>query len=65
MNIFKLNYQYDCMMIYAPEQLEDMLWYFAHPYTVKDKEGKTKYAGEQANFVQACVKTSELIKEGV
>lgn len=52
------------MVLYTPEQLEDMLWYFAHPYTVKDKDGRENHQGEHANFIQACTKTSELIKRG-
>ncbi len=52
------------MALFTPEQLEDMLWYFAHPYTVRGEDGKSKHAGEHANFLQACVKTSELMKRG-
>ncbi len=52
------------MAFYTPEQLEDMLWYFAHPYTVRGEDGESKHAGEHANFLQACVKTSELMKRG-
>lgn len=52
------------MALYTPEQLDDMIWYFAHPYTVKDKDGKNVHVGEQANFQQACMKTGELMKRG-
>ncbi len=40
------------------------LYYFAHPYTVKDKDGRNVFAAEEANFNLCCVRTAELLKRG-
>jgi hypothetical protein len=40
------------------------LWYFAHPYTRKDAEGRYVPAAEAANFQLACVRSGELIRRG-
>ncbi len=40
------------------------LWYFAHPYTCKDKNGNYVQAGEEANFRICCIRSGELMKRG-
>lgn len=52
------------MVLYTPEQLEDMLWYFAHKYTVRDKDGKNNHVGEEANFNLSCIRSGDLLKRG-
>ena len=39
-------------------------WYFAHPYTVKDADGRYVPEGEQANFEIANARAAELLKRG-
>ena len=41
------------------------LWYFAHPYTCKDKDGKYVLGGEEANFHICNVRVAQLIEKGV
>lgn len=41
------------------------LWYFAHPYTVKDNSGNHILAAEQANFQLCCYRSAELLHRGV
>lgn len=40
------------------------LWYFAHPYTCKDKDGNYVPEGEEANFVLCNVRAAELLIRG-
>ena len=40
------------------------LWYFAHPYTVKDADGNYVFEGEEANFRLCCIRAAELLKRG-
>lgn len=40
------------------------LWYFAHPYTCKDKDGNYVPEGEEANFRLANYRAARLIKAG-
>ena len=40
------------------------LYYFAHPYTVKDADGKYVPAGEEANFRLCCFRAGELLRRG-
>ena len=40
------------------------LWYFAHPYTCKDKDGNYVSLGEEANFRLSCMRAGELLKRG-
>jgi len=44
--------------------MKDGLWYFAHPYTVKDRDGKNIYLAEEANFNLCCMRSLELLKIG-
>jgi hypothetical protein len=39
-------------------------WYFAHPYTCKDKVGNYVPAGEEANFRLCCWRSGQLILRG-
>ncbi len=43
---------------------KEKLYYFAHPYTVKDDEGKNIHAVEEANFKICCARAGELLKRG-
>lgn len=40
------------------------LYYFAHPYTVKNENGTVNLTGQEANFNLCCVRSVELIKLG-
>lgn len=40
------------------------LWYFAHPYTCKDKDGNFVPEGEEANFVLCNIRAGELLVRG-
>lgn len=40
------------------------LWYFAHPYTVKDDDRNPIFPAEEANFNLACIRSAELLKRG-
>lgn len=40
------------------------LWYFAHPYTCRDKDGNFVPEGEDANFHICNVRASELLLRG-
>jgi len=40
------------------------LYYFAHPYTVKDKNGNNLHVGEEANFNLCNIRCVELLKRG-
>ena len=40
------------------------LFYFAHPYTCKDADGKYVFAGEEANFRICNIRAGELLKRG-
>jgi len=40
------------------------IWYFAHPYTVKDSEGHYVLEAEEANFRLCNIRAGELIKAG-
>jgi len=40
------------------------LWYFAHPYTVRDNERNVISEGQEANFRLCCQRSAELIKRG-
>lgn len=40
------------------------LWYFAHPYTCKDKDGNFVPAGEEANFNLCNARAAELFLVG-
>lgn len=40
------------------------LWYFAHPYTCKDKDGKYVFEGEEANFNLANHRAGRLLLLG-
>ncbi len=44
--------------------MKEGFWYFAHPYTVKDDEGRNIHSGEEANFNLCCIRAAELIKRG-
>lgn len=45
-------------------ELKEGLWYFAHPYTSKDKDGNYVSAAEEANFRLACYRASALMEIG-
>lgn len=45
-------------------KFEKGLWYFAHPYTAKDPHGNYVSAAEDANFILANIRASELLKRG-
>lgn len=47
------------------EKTNGGLWYFAHPYTVKNKSGDYILGGEAANFQLSCVRSGELIRRGI
>jgi len=40
------------------------LWYFAHPYTCRDKDGNYVLAGEEANFRLCNIRAAELLSRG-
>lgn len=40
------------------------LFYFAHPYTCKDRDGNFVPAGEEANFRLCCIRSGELLRRG-
>jgi len=40
------------------------LWYFAHPYTVRDLERNAIPEGQEANFRICCQRSAGLIKRG-
>lgn len=40
------------------------LYYFAHPYSVKDVNGKNIHSAEEANFNLCCMRALELLKRG-
>ena len=40
------------------------LWYFAHPYTCVDKDGKYVPEGEEANFRLCCYRAGQLLLRG-
>ena len=40
------------------------LYYFAHPYTVKDEDGHYVYEAEEANFNLANIRAGKLIEAG-
>jgi len=40
------------------------LWYFAHPYTCKDKDGNFVPEGEEANFHLCCQRAARLMEHG-
>jgi hypothetical protein len=40
------------------------LWYFAHPYSCKDKNGNYVPEGEEANFMLCNVRAAKLIQAG-
>lgn len=40
------------------------LWYFAHPYTCKDKAGNFVPAGEEANFILCNTRAAQLFQCG-
>lgn len=40
------------------------LWYFAHPYTCRDKEGNFVSMGEEANFALCNFRAAELLDRG-
>ena len=40
------------------------LWYFAHPYTCKDKDGNFVSEGEEANFHLCNIRAAELLDRG-
>ena len=41
------------------------LWYFAHPYTCKNKDGQYIAGGEDANFRLCCIRSARLIEKGI
>lgn len=45
-------------------RMKEGLWYFAHPYTVKDENGNYVPAGEEANFRLCCYRSSRLLLAG-
>ena len=40
------------------------LWYFAHPYTCRDKDGNFVQTGEEANFRLCCYRSGQLFLAG-
>lgn len=40
------------------------VWYFAHPYTCRDEDGKRDFRGQQANFNMCCYRSAQLIMQG-
>ena len=40
------------------------VWYFAHPYTARDKDGNLVPAAEEANFHLSNMRAAELLKRG-
>ncbi len=40
------------------------VWYYAHPYSVKNPDGSICACGQHANFIQCCVRTARLIENG-
>ncbi len=40
------------------------LFYFAHPYTCKDKDGKYVQAAENANFLLCCQRSGQMLLRG-
>ena len=40
------------------------LWYFAHPYTCKDKDGNYVLEGEEANFRLCCWRSAQALLRG-
>lgn len=47
-----------------PAKRDDGLYYFAHPYTVRTKDGRYSLAGEEANFRICCYRAACLIRAG-
>ncbi|MCH7568429.1 MAG: DUF1937 family protein [Nanoarchaeota archaeon] len=45
-------------------KLEKGFWYFAHPYTAKDKDGNYVSEAENANYFLANQRAAELLKRG-
>ncbi len=45
-------------------KLKKGIWYFAHPYTCKDKNGNYVPGGEEANFRLCCYRSAKLIEAG-
>ena len=41
------------------------LWYFAHPYTVKNEKGDYVFEGEEANFRLCNYRAALLIEKGI
>ena len=44
---------------------ERKLYYFAHPYTVRDASGQFVPAGEEANFRLCAIRSARLLQAGV
>jgi len=42
-----------------------ILYYFAHPYTLKDEKGNNIHAGEEANFNLCCIRSAKLLEKGI
>ena len=40
------------------------MWYFAHPYTCKDKDGNYISEGEEANFILSNIRSAEILDAG-
>jgi len=45
-------------------KIDKELYYFAHPYTVKDKDGNNLKSGEEANFNLCNMRVAELLRRG-
>ena len=40
------------------------MYYFAHPYTVRDKTGRHLAIGQEANFRLCCIRAAQLLRRG-
>ena len=54
-----------CDDLKTTEATKGGLWYFAHPYTRKDADGKYVHEAEVANFHLANMRAGELIRRGI
>jgi len=60
----RLNLMKAIQMNKFSEATRGGVWYFAHPYTVRDEDGKRDYRGQEANFNMCVVRSAQLMIRG-